>query len=106
MEEEIPHFEMHEDRLRSITEGTIFFSEFAYHFCPIEQVIVATAVLFNIARLWGDDHDGLEEEDLDDAPPPDMPEERGSAIVQEGDPASVRLRGQTERDRLKDNMRN
>ena len=67
-----------------------------------QKVIVATAVLFNMGRLWGDDapDDDLEDED-------DRPEgERDHVVVQDGDPGTMRLRGQAERDRLKDNMRN
>jgi hypothetical protein len=64
-----------------------------------QKTIVATAVLFNIARKWGDD--GPEDEtDLED---PDEDEDLGF-VVQEGNAASVRLRGQVERDRLKDRM--
>lgn len=69
-----------------------------------QKVIVATAVLFNMGRLWGDDapDDDLEDEDEDDRPEG----ERDHVVVQDGDPGTMRLRGQAERDRLKDNMRN
>ena len=64
-----------------------------------QKTIVATAVLFNIARRWGDD--GPEDEDNEEEP-----DDGGGAgfVVQEGNTASVRLRGQVERDRLNDRM--
>ena len=51
-----------------------------------------------VASEGPDNEDDSDDED-DDAN--DRPE---SVIVQEGDPGSVRVRGQVERDRLKNNM--
>ena len=67
-----------------------------------QKVIIATAVLFNIGRQWGDDlnNDESDEDDSDD----DSDDERDTVVVQDGDPASTRVRGQVERDRLKDYM--
>ena len=67
-----------------------------------QRIIVATAVLFNIGRLWGDEEDDDEERDDDDEPDGEMDQ----VVVLEGDPGTVRVRGQVERDRLKDAMQN
>ena len=64
-----------------------------------QKIIVATAVLFNIGRSWGDEEP---EEDLEDDDECEV--ERDPVIIQDGNPATIRLRGQVERDRLKDNM--
>ena len=65
------------------------------HFVLAQKITVATAILFNIGRLWGD---LWEEEDILD----DVQEE--GVLVQDGDEASMRRRGQIERDRLMDAM--
>ena len=67
-----------------------------------QKTILATAVLLNISRMWSDDDEGLGDDDDAD----DESEERndGNFIVQDMAPASVRLRGQVERDRLMDAM--
>ena len=51
--------------------------------------------------MWSDDDEGFGEDDTDD-----QVEERndGNFIVQDMAEASIRLRGQVERDRLKDAM--
>ena len=67
-----------------------------------QRIIVATAVLFNIGRLWGEEEDDDEERDGDDEPDGEMDQ----VVVLEGDPGTVRVRGQVERDRLKDAMQN
>ena len=66
-----------------------------------QKTILATAVLLNISRMWSDDDEGFGEDDTDD-----QVEERndGNFIVQDMAEASIRLRGQVERDRLKDAM--
>ena len=66
-----------------------------------QKTILATAVLLNISRMWSDDDEGFGEDDTDD-----QVEERndGNFIVQDMAEASIRLRGQVERDRLKDTM--
>ena len=61
-----------------------------------QKIIVATAVLFNIGQM-------LNDEDDDDNQVVD--EESQVVVMEGGDPVSVRLRGQAERDRLCDNMR-
>ena len=63
-----------------------------------QKIILATAVLFNLGRRWGDEEDSEDEEEEEH-------ERAERAVVVEGDAASVRLRGQVERDRLKDSMR-
>ena len=70
------------------------------HYVMSQKTILATAVLFNISRKWNDDDDGLE--DGDDETADDHPDR--NFVVQDMAPASVRLRGQVERDRLKDAM--
>jgi hypothetical protein len=67
-----------------------------------QKTIVATAVLFNIARKWGDEYDGPEDEDNEE----ETDDDNGGAgfVVQEGNAATVKVRGQVERDRLKDRM--
>ena len=59
-------------------------------------------ILFNIARAWGDA--GPDEDAEDDGGDTEhvRPE---PVIVTEGDPGSVRVRGQVERERLMNNMK-
>ena len=67
-----------------------------------QKTILATAVLFNISRIWSDDDEGFGEDDTDD-----QVDDRddGTFVVQDiMAEASIRLRGQVERDRLKDAM--
>ena len=66
-----------------------------------QKIIVATGVLFNISRLWGDE-DIDEEDDGDDDDHAD--DDVGNFVVLDGAPATIRLRGQVERERLKDAM--
>ena len=68
-----------------------------------QKIVIATiAIFFNIAIMWrdegpyNDDDSDDEEDDVNDRPEP--------VIVQEGDPGSVRVRGQVERDTRKNNM--
>ena len=66
-----------------------------------QKIIIATAVLFNLARLWRDE--GPEDEDDDD----DHDDGSGMArcvLIEEGDPGSVRYRGQVEREWMMNNM--
>ena len=69
-----------------------------------QQIIIATAILFNISRMWRDD--GLDDDDSDsDEEHDDDDDERQDPVrVEDNDLASVRVRGQVERERLKDNM--
>ena len=62
-----------------------------------QKIIVATGILFNIGRLWGDDEPEADNvEDDNDAQ---------DVVVQDAMSAAViRLQGQIERDRLKDAM--
>ena len=63
-----------------------------------QKVIIATGVLFNISRLWGDeDIEDDDEEDNDE-------EDDDNFVVQDAAAATIRLRGQVERERLKDRM--
>ena len=69
-----------------------------------QKIVVATGILFNISRMWKDE--GLEgDSDSEDG---SGDEERGnsqaSVTVEEGDPGSVLIRGQVERERMKDDM--
>ena len=60
-----------------------------------QKIIVATGILFNIGRRWGDEEpeeDGVDDDEADDV------------IIQDLSVATVRLRGKVERDRLKDAM--
>ena len=67
-----------------------------------QKTILATAVLFNISRIWSDDDEGFGEDDTDDQVDDSND---GNFVVQDiMAEASIRLRGQVERDRLKDAM--
>ena len=58
-------------------------------------------------RFWGSKavaSEGPDNEDDSDDEDDDTNDRPESVIVQEGDPGSVRVRGQVERDRLKNNM--
>ena len=73
-----------------------------------QKIVIATCILFNIARWWNDDGPDFDEDtdsdsDDDDADAVNVRPE--PFIVQEGDPGSVRVRGQVERDRLRNNMK-
>ena len=67
-----------------------------------QKIIIATAILFNISRMWRDD--GLDDDDSDSDEEHDGDERQEPVRVEEHDLASVRVRGQVERERLKDNM--
>ena len=70
-----------------------------------QKIIIATAILFNIARAWGDagpDEDESDDEDDGGGTENVRPE---PVIVTEGDPGSVRIRGQVERERVMNNMK-
>ena len=67
---------------------------------PSQKIIVATAVLFNAARMWNDidpDDEGDDDTDEEDLEIDDM-------VVYDQVPGTARMRGQVERDRLKDSM--
>jgi len=72
-------------------------------FLTSQKIIVATAILFNIGRMWSDD----DPEDDMNVGLDDIEEESGGAgfIVEDSHPSTVRIRGQAERQRLLDNMR-
>lgn len=72
-------------------------------FLTSQKIIVATAILFNIGRMWSDD----DPEDDVNVGLDDIEEESGGAgfIVEDSHPSTVRIRGQAERQRLLDNMR-
>ena len=69
-----------------------------------QKIIIATAILFNISRMWRDD--GLDDDDDDSYSDGehDDDERQEPVRVEDNDLASVRVRGQVERERLKDNM--
>ena len=68
-----------------------------------QKIIVATAILFNLGRMWSDDDpedvNGGEEDDIDEEPA------RAGFVVEDSHPSSVRIRGQAERQRLLENMK-
>jgi hypothetical protein len=71
-----------------------------------QKIVIATAVLFNIARMWKDDGPDIDEDtDSDDGDEDAVNVRPEPVIVQEGDPGSVRVRGQVERDRMRNNMK-
>jgi hypothetical protein len=63
-----------------------------------QKVIVATAILFNIGRMWGDQEPDDGQDNHDNGDDADI------VVVQDLSAANIRLRGQIERDRLKDAM--
>ena len=67
---------------------------------------MATAILFNLGRMWGDDGPDEDESDSEDEDGCDN-EIAGSETftVVEGDAGSVRIRGQVERERILNNMK-
>ena len=67
------------------------------HLVASQKIIIATGILFNIGRQLGDEEpEADDEEDNDDTE---------DVIVQDAMPvAAIRLRGQIERERLKDAM--
>ena len=72
-----------------------------------QKIIVATGILFNISRMWkdeGPEDDSDSEDDSEDEESGNRLSSQASVTVEEGDPGSVRIRGQVERERLKDNM--
>ena len=77
---------------------TISDYEFRQQFRMSQKIILATTILFNIGRLWGD----LWDEDDDEGGDGEGDGEgEADVVVQDNDEASVRIRGQLERDRLK-----
>ena len=73
-----------------------------------QKIVIATAVLFNLARIWKDE--GPEEDDDDDDEDDEDNDDEGSVmarevIVEEEDSGSVRFRGQVERERMMRNMK-
>ena len=69
-----------------------------------QKIVIAAAILFNLANIWNWKDEGPEKEDDDDD------DDEGSVmarevIVEEGDPGSVRFRGQVERERMMSNMK-
>ena len=82
----------------------------------VSEIVVCTAILFNMSRLWVDqDGDGDEDsdEDLDSESEDgvdnsdmegDNEEEEEEYEIQEGNPSTIRVRGQAERDILRNNM--
>jgi hypothetical protein len=72
-----------------------------------QKVILAAAVLFNIARMWEDeilDDEGSDDEGSDEDEGGD--DEREHIVVEDHAPATVRMRGQIARDQVKDAMPN
>ena len=68
-----------------------------------QKIVVATAILFNISRAWRDEGP----EDDDDSESEDEGSEgndQESARVEEGDPTSVRIRGQVARENMTEKM--
>ena len=74
------------------------------HYVLSQKIILSTAILFNMARMWSDNGPEEEEDDSDEDGDGQEEEDDDGVIVQDAAPASIRLRGQVERDRLKDAM--
>ena len=71
---------------------------------PENSGCVATAILFNIARMWADDAvEGEEDEDDSDSEEEDD-DGLNNVVVHDAVQANVRMRGKILRDRLKDEM--
>lgn len=88
-----------------------------------QKIVVCTAILFNMSRLWldqdeggddGEEDSGDSEEDSDSESEDsvdnsdmesDNEEEEEEYEIQEGNPSTIRLRGQAERDILRNNIR-
>ena len=67
------------------------------HLVFSQKIIIAAGILFNIGRQWGDEEPEADDEEDDD--------EAVDFVVQDAMPVAViRLRGQIERERLKDAM--
>ena len=70
-----------------------------------QKIIIATALLFNISRMWRDDGPDDEDSDSDDEENGGDGDARQESVhVEDNDLAAVRIRGQVERERLKDRM--
>ena len=69
-----------------------------------QKIVVATGILFNISRMWKDEGPEDESDSEDGAGEEERGNSQASVTVEEGDPGFVRIRGQVERERLKDNM--
>lgn len=81
------------------------FWDIVTHFQLSQKLIVATAILFNMWRIWGDGEPDDEDGEGGDHADHEAVEEC-NFVVEEGHPSSVRIRGQAERQRLLDNMTN
>lgn len=66
-----------------------------------QKIICATAILFNLGRMWSDDDDDLESEDNDEDSDQDEDEDY---VVVDQDRITARLRGMAERDRILEAM--
>ena len=70
-----------------------------------QRIVVATAILQNMARMWEDEEPSDDEEDSDsDDDHSDEDDAGADFIVQDAAPATVRMRGQILRERMKDGM--
>ena len=69
-----------------------------------QKIVVATGILFNISRVWKDEGPEDDSDSKDNSSNEARGNSQASVTVEEGDPGFVRIRGQVERERLKDNM--
>ena len=70
-----------------------------------QRIVVATAILQNMARMWEDEEPSDDEEDSDsDDDHSDEDDAGADFIVQDAAPATIRMRGQILRERMKDGM--
>ena len=73
-----------------------------------QKIVVATAILQNIARLWDDETPEDDEDDQAGDSAADSDDESQEGVddftVQDAVPATIRLKGQVMRDRLRDMM--
>ena len=74
-----------------------------------QKTIVVTAILYNISRLWGEEEDNKDDESDDSSDESECDDDGGSVngnnvTVRDEARDTIRIRGQVERDRMKDSM--
>ena len=102
LEEAFPNSEEYENASGILTGTFLASAILKFYYVFVQKIIIATAVLENIARQWGEE--GFEEEEDDDNSEDDDQEE-GNVVQDVTSDESVRLRGQVQRDRLLAGMR-
>ena len=74
-----------------------------------QKTIVVTAILYNISRLWGEEEDNKDDESDDSSDESECDDDGGSVkgnyvTVRDEARDTIRIRGQVERDSMKDSM--